>query len=206
MVGLWVLLVSVALVAGAAGAIAVPAGCVLVYGRRAEERVTPGYESVPAPDGAVRARQPSRVRRDVWLPPLNRCEQSVCRAARVVDSVSSVPARRALGGVVHRMEAELPNVRVLVELGCDLEEDATGQDGSAGRVHRRLVDAADRFGAETDAILAAVLQLVADPGTFRLHEQVAALRDEFPLLRPMSAVLGPEPPARPERSLVATPV
>ena len=50
-------------------------------------------------------------------------------------------------------------------------------------------------GAATDQVLEAVMELVATPDLARVHERVVALRDQFPLQRPMSALLVAEPGA-----------
>ncbi|RCW46873.1 hypothetical protein DFQ14_101213 [Halopolyspora algeriensis] len=195
--------VQVVLVAGAFAAIAVLVAC----GQRSGPRTlgASGKESVRyqedrgghTPDRVVRD---VRVVRDTWMVPLNRCEQAVHRASRAVEAISSVRARRGLSGVVHRMAAELPNVRALVELGRGLEAGGArgdapkvaGQHDMARHIHQQLAEAATRFGAVTDALLVSVLDLVAHPDLCRLYEQTNTLRDQFPLLRPMSAILGPD--------------
>lgn len=220
MLDFWVQVVLVALAAGALGATAVLAA----YGRQAGTRVSEEHarvpEQVPAHGGKIHGGEPHggqplpRSSRDVWAMPLHRCEQAVSRADRAVESVSSARARHRLSGVVHRMDAELPNVRALVELGRRLEtgnarrgaSDAAEQEAVAGRIHQQLVEAATRFGAVTDTVLASVLELVSHADPFRLDEQVAVLRDEFPLLRPMSVVLGPDSRAHSEQPLINTPV
>ncbi|MDR7302388.1 hypothetical protein [Haloactinomyces albus] len=229
MLGFWVQVVLVALVVGALGAVAVLAWC----GRRTDLRGTEEHEHVLVHGERVRGGQPlSRSgrdtpsrgpERDVWAVPLHRCEQAVCRAGRVVESVSSVRTRHRLSGVVHRMDAELSNVRALVELGRSLDADSaravttgtteqTGQTGQtepgavAARVHRQLVETAERFGAVTDAVLELVLELVTHSDPSGLDEQVTRLRDEFPLLRPMSVILGPNSGNRATPSLLDTPV
>ncbi|MFB9569998.1 hypothetical protein [Saccharopolyspora hordei] len=188
--GSWVQ-VLVALVAGAVGA-----GVVLVVrlGRRRAEPPRPQPRPDPVPP--VEVRPP-----DCWVRELRRCEQAVHRAARAVDAVSSTPARQNLQAVVRRMGAELPDARALAELGCGLA--STGSD-AARRVREQLEDAAVRFGAVTDHVVAVVSDLVTDPDLSRVQQEVTALRAQFPLLRPMSAVLNPTPAptSTPDRSLL----
>lgn len=123
---------------------------------------------------------------DRWLRELQRCEQAVHRAAQAVEAVSSSTARLDLRSVIRRMEAELPNVLVLVELGRGL--DVVGRDES-GRVLRQLADAAARFATVADQVLETVVDLVATPDLDQVHRQVVALREQFPLQRPLSALL-----------------
>lgn len=159
--------VLVALMAGCAGA-----GVVLALRRRPEEQV-----AAEAPDPLPR-RSP-----DVWEPHVQHCEQAVLRASRSVEAMSSQQVRNRLRTVVRRMDAELPNLRVLAELGRGLG--STSRDAEvAGRVRAELTEAEKRFGAVTGE----VLELVEDPDA----ERVGELRGRFPLLRPISAVL-PEP-------------
>lgn len=136
--------------------------------------------------------------RDPWQHELRRCEQAVHRAWCAVDTVSSAQARAELRSVVRRMEAELPAVRALAELGRSFTVGAPSRSGNeaARRVFRQLADAATTFGEFTDQVLAAVGQLVAAPDLDRMRRQVGELRGGFPLLRPMSALLrsGPDAP------------
>ncbi len=112
--------------------------------------------------------------------------------------------------VVRRMDAELPNVAALVELGRGLAaEDPPAQARGAQvqtRVRGQVADVAERFGSIAEELLKIVQRLVADPDLPRLHGEVAVLRDEFPLLRPMSAVFEPEPAAAlpPEPAVMGT--
>ena len=185
--GFWVQFL-VALAAGVCGA----ALTLLVVNRT---RRTPG--------GAVSAPPPPFVppaRPEYWRHQVQRCEQAVLRAARAVDAVSSAQARNGLQAVVRRMEAELPNVRALAELGRGLPDGSPHGDEVLPRLRSQLEDAAARFGMVTDHVLEAVVELVADPDLSRVHGQVEVLRDQFPLLRPMSAVFGPAGP--PSRSLL----
>jgi hypothetical protein len=202
MAELWVQ-VLIALIAGVLGAAAMLMVC-----RRARRKAlaSPVSQAMVAdpPPAATDPLSPSVPRLDRWLHQMRRCEQAVRRAARAVDSVSSTPARTGLQSVVRRMDAELPNVRALVELGRSL--DAGGRDGepATGRVLGQLDDAARRFGMLTDQVLQAVVELVAAPDLGRVHQQVAALRDQFPLQRPMSAALGGQPESA-DKALIDTP-
>lgn len=138
-------------------------------------------------------------RYDCWARDLDRCEQAVSRAASAVHSVSSAPAREGLLMVVRRMDAELPNVAALVELGRGLAAENPPEQARGaqvrGRVRGQVADAAERFGSIAEELLEIVQRLVADPDLSRLRGDVAVLRDQFPLLRPMSAVLRQEPAA-----------
>ncbi|QUH05259.1 hypothetical protein HUO13_34785 [Saccharopolyspora erythraea] len=190
--GFWVQ-VLVAVVAGAVGAAAS-----MVFAASGRRRV-PGRQQrqeVPAPPPPAAPAVPP----DRWLPQLQRCEQAIRRAGSAVESVSSAHARQTLNSVVQRMDAEMPHIRALVELGRGLDADAVGQEVVLHRVHQQLEDAAVRFAMFTDHVLEVVLQLVADPDMSRVHQQVTVLREQFPLLRPMSAVLAPE--SAPPRSLL----
>lgn len=185
--GFW-LQVLIALVAGGCGA-----GVVLVA-RTRRRRPEPAATPQPAAVQPVQA-QPQ----DRWLHDVRRCEQAVHRAARAVDAVSSTQARQNLQAVVRRMDAELPNVRALAELGRGL----TSADAAVlSRVRGQLEDAVVRFGMVTDHVVEAVVELVADPDLARVHQQVVVLREQFPLLRPMSAVFGPKPGSAPTRTLL----
>ncbi|SDY38234.1 hypothetical protein SAMN05216215_1025129 [Saccharopolyspora shandongensis] len=193
--GIWVQ-VLVALIAGACGA-GVMLAVVCARRRRAREVVGPTV--VPPATQSVVSPSPLP---DKWLNEVQRCEQAVYRAARAVDAVSSTQARHQLQTVVRRMDAELPNVRALSELGRGLESSESRDDAVVGRVQSQLDDAAARFGMVTDHVLEAVVELVAAPDLSRIHEQVLVLRDQFPLLRPMSAVFGPPPGSAPARALM----
>jgi hypothetical protein len=162
--------VLMALMAGCAGA-----GVVLAVRRRPAEQVAAEPEPAPEP---LPQREP-----DGWGPFVQHCEQAVLRASRAVEAMSSQQARNRLLTVVRRMDAELPNLRVLAELGRGLG--ATSRDVEiAGRVRGELAEVEKRFGAVTRE----VLELVEDPDP----ERVGELRGRFPLLHPISAVL-PEP-------------
>lgn len=225
MLGFWIQVVPAGLVGGVLGASVV----LMTSGRRFTLR-SPGEirgpdetetaEGTGTPEEAERVpvRQqedgsPCRVQRDTWTVPLNRCEQAVRRAGRAVEAVSSAQARRGLSGVVHRMDAELLNVRALVELGRTLERDeeaggmreSAEQHDVAHRVHQQLTEAAARFGTVTDALLVSVLELVAHSEQHRLRERTTALRDQFPLLRPMSVILDPDAAVPADQPLLDTP-
>ncbi|MBF6507985.1 hypothetical protein IU422_09540 [Nocardia farcinica] len=186
--GFWVQ-VLIALVAGGCGA-----GVVLAA-RTGRRRPAPVAVPQPVQPPPAQAQPP-----DPWLHDVRRCEQAVHRAGCAVDAVSSTRARQNLQAVVRRMDAELPNVRALAELGRGLT--ASGADAAVlRRVRAQLADAAVRFGMITDHVVEAVVELVANPDLNRMHQQVVVLRDQFPLLRPMSAVFGPKPAATPTRTL-----
>jgi hypothetical protein len=187
--GIWVQML-IALLAGLCGA-----GMMSAIGVARRAR------TVPAPPPSTASFVPS-ASLDQWLHEVQRCEQAVCRAARAVDAVSSTHARQWLQTVVRRMDAELPNVRALSELGRGLAGSEPTDDGVVGRVHSQLDDAATRFGMVADHLVETVVELVAAPDLSRVHEQVTVLREQFPLLRPMSAVFGPGPGSAPARALV----
>ncbi|GAB3294133.1 hypothetical protein [Parasphingorhabdus pacifica] len=153
-----------------------------------------GSEVAPRPAGTAPLPE-----RGPWRQGLHRCEQSVRRARCAVDSVSSAQARAQLLPVVRRMDAELPAVLALVELGRSLADGPGTVRGELAvyRVSDQLDDAGNRFGELTEQVLAAVGQLVAEPDLDRVHRQAAELRDGFPLLRPMSALYGTEPAPAP---------
>ncbi|MCA1191046.1 MULTISPECIES: hypothetical protein [unclassified Saccharopolyspora] len=139
---------------------------------------------------------------DGWVRDLHRCEQAVARARRAVESVSSARAREALLVVVRRMDAELPSVQALVEVGRGSDLDPRSADRRDQEVLRRVRDqvaeAAARFASITEDVLHVVVDLVAAPDLPRVHHEVAVLRDRFPLLHPMSEVFAREdapPPA-----------
>lgn len=154
---------------------------------------TPPPDALPSarPPGDPRSGQPAKP--DLWWHQMWRCEHAVCRAARAVDAVSSARARERLHAVVRRMDAELPNVRALVELGRGLDagEGAQNWDATTRRVHEQLDAAACRFGLITDHVSATVLDLVSAPDLSRMNREITLLRKQFPLLQPMSVVLGP---------------
>ena len=143
-----------------------------------------GGRAVPEPPPAVTVRP---VPADPWSPALRRCEQAVHRAGQAVEAISSRETRNRLQAVVRRMDAELPDVRVLSELGKGLG-DSRREVEIADRVRVQLADTAARF-AE---ITAELLDLVAEPDD--VGPRVALLRDGFPLVRPLSRVLA-EPAA-----------
>lgn len=92
--------------------------------------------------------------------------------------------------MVRRMEAELPDVRALVELGRGLEGQHADPD-AVRRVREQVEEAATRFAALAGQLVEVVEHHVGDPDLARLNTEVAALRGRFPLLRPLSAVLEP---------------
>lgn len=182
MAGLWVQLL-VALVGGAVGS----AATLGAFSRRRRRTAAPVPEQPASTAPGL----------DRWLHRMRRCEQAVRRAAQAVDSVSSSSARLDLRSVVRRMDAELPHVRALVELGRALDAAKHDDVAAATRVLRQLDDAANRFGALADQVRDAVVDLVAAPDLDRMHQRVVALRAQFPLQRPMSALRGdPEPLAK----------
>ena len=121
---------------------------------------------------------------DPWWARQQRCEQAVRRAENAVDAVSSARTRRRLRSVVRRMGAEIPDVSALVELGRGLDEGP-----AARRVGEHLDNAAERFTAFTERLLATVAELVDDPEPDLVDQRTSALREEFPLTTPFSAVL-----------------
>lgn len=147
--------------------------------------------SLPRSSGTQQDTATVAIPLDSWTRQLNRCEQAVCRGYRAVESVSSTPARHGLQSVVRRMEAELPDVRAMVELGRGL---GPQQAVAARRVAGQLDDAATRFALVTEAVLEAVAELVTTSELPRLHQRVRDLRGEFPLLRPLSAMLSSDAP------------
>ncbi|QGK71638.1 hypothetical protein GIY23_20820 [Allosaccharopolyspora coralli] len=132
-----------------------------------------------------------------WSAPLHRCEQAARRAGLAADTVSSNRARQRLHSVVRRMDAELPSVRALAELGRSLDTDPSRDREAVNRVHRQLTEAGERFGAVTDRMLRIVVELVDDGDGERAGRQVGELRERFPLSPPLSDVL-----ARPSRPLL----
>lgn len=181
MAGLWLQLL-VALVGGAIGA-AMALGASAHHRRPdvprlADAAVEPPAPTAPGPHGL-----------DRWSHRMRLCQQAVDRAERSVDSVSSGPARCDLRSVVRRMDAELPSVRALVELGRGLDASRRDDRVAATRVLRQLDDAQAHFAALAEQIVDTVADLVAAPDLDRVHDRVEALRDQFPLQRPMSALL-----------------
>lgn len=189
--GIWVQ-VLVALISGACGAGVMVAVVCAREVRAASAAAPPAAPPVLAPWPLP----------DKWLHEVQRCEQAVYRSARAVDAVSSTQARHQLQTVVRRMDAELPNIRALSELGRGLAGSEPPGDAVVRRVQSQLDDAATRFSMVTDHLLETVVELVAAPDLSRVHEQVTVLREQFPLLRPMSAVFGPKPGLAPARTLV----
>ena len=121
---------------------------------------------------------------DPWAARQQRCEQAVRRAERAVDAISSARTRRRLRSVVRRMDAELPDVSALAELGRGLD------DGPAARrVAEHLDGAVVRFGEFTGQLLETVAELVDHPRSELVDQRTAALREQFPLTTPFSAVL-----------------
>lgn len=170
----WMLLL-VAVIASAAGA-----GSVLVMFRVRAHR--PAGTGTPCREAQQASAGPDR-----WLCRMRRCEQAVRRAELAAESVSSEQARSRLRLVVRRMRAELPSVRTLVELGRGLDG-GPRRDASTERVFEQLTAATDRFAAITDQVLESVVRLVAAPDLDRLGGEVGALREQFPLVRPLSEV------------------
>lgn len=143
-----------------------------------------GDRALPEPPPVVTV-QP--VPADPWSPALRRCEQAVHRAEQAVEAISSRETRNRLQAVVRRMDAELPDVRVLSELGRGLG-DSRREVEIASRVRAQLAGTATRF----TEITRELLELVADPDD--VERRVAQLRDGFPLVRPLSSILA-EPAA-----------
>ena len=146
--------------------------------------LTRGRRTAPEPSPVVTV-QP--VPADPWSPALLRCEQAVHRAGQAVEAISSRATRNRLQAVVRRMDAELPDVRVLAELGRGLG-DSRREVEIARRVRAQLAGAAGRFAEVTGELL----ELVAEPDD--VERRVARLRDGFPLVPPLSCVLA-EPAA-----------
>ncbi|SFT59791.1 hypothetical protein SAMN04487904_104159 [Actinopolyspora lacussalsi subsp. righensis] len=134
--------------------------------------------------------------RDAWLCELNRCEQAVHRAVRAADTVSSLPVRRGLRQVVYRMDAELPTVRTLVQLARELDagDSTVATADSTRRVALRriqggVVMAVSRFTELGDQLAGVVAELAAGADQEHAQRRIAALRERFPLLPAMSAIL-----------------
>ncbi|ASU80258.1 hypothetical protein CDG81_20500 [Actinopolyspora erythraea] len=152
--------------------------------------------STPATAGGTALELVLAEHRDKWLCELNRCEQAVHRAVRAADAVSSLPARQGLRQVVHRMDAELPTVRALVQLARELDNGgamAAGADSTRSvaleRVHGGVTVAVSRFTALGDQLAGVVAELAAGADQQQAQRRVAALRESFPLLPAMSAIL-----------------
>ncbi|MGJ7905671.1 hypothetical protein ACOQFL_04240 [Actinopolyspora sp. H202] len=134
--------------------------------------------------------------RDAWLCELNRCEQAVHRAVRAADTVSSLPVRRGLRQVVYRMDAELPTVRTLVQLARELDAgdspvataDSTRR-AALRRIQEGVVVAVSRFTELGDQLGGVVAELAAGADQEHAQRRIAALRERFPLLPAMSAIL-----------------
>ncbi len=176
-------------------------------GRREQRRTSPAAEVVPEGE------QCSNQHRDRWLCELNRCEQAVRRAVRAADTVSSLPVRRGLRQVVYRMDAELPTVRTLVELGREFDSAAPEAEPAAGgevsaeqgsstrratsrRLHRQLREASAVFTSFADRLTEVVAELSAETDPDHAQTRIAGLRERFPLLPSMSEILA----ARQERT------
>lgn len=129
------------------------------------------------------AATPAEAPADPWTPAVRRCEQAVHRAEQAVDAMSSRASRNRLQAVVRRMDAELPDVRVLAELGKGLTGDTRRDIEVAGRVRAQLADTASRFAEVTEQVLG----VVAEPE--HVDRRVSTLRERFPLVQPLSAVL-----------------
>ena len=206
---LWARTLIALLVGGAAAAVAVLLG---ERWRRAS-RAAPVPVAADGWQGLQHREQPPRraveppVPPEGWQGPVHRCEQSVRRAQRAVEAISSERTRRRLRPVVRRMEAELPDVSALAELGRGLgggpaadrtadrnAERAAERAGhkAADRVAARLDAAAERFARFTEQLLDVVAELVAAPGPDLVDRRAAELREQFPLTSPLSAVLAPQ--------------
>lgn len=173
--GSWTALVC-ALPAGVCGAAVVVAISRLRSGRQ------PPAESVP------RARGSGPPVRCDWQGFVHRCERAVSDADRVVETLSSEPARKGLRAVVRRMDAELPEVRVFAELGRGLEEDPVGREVALTRVAGQLSTGVTRFVRRSQEVSGVVDELVRTADFERARRAVAALRAQFPLLPPMSVL------------------
>jgi hypothetical protein len=175
MTGLWAQIL-VALIGGVAGAVVTWSVSVRLW-------------RGPVPSVSLAVLPPVTPTLDRWSRSLRGCELAVCRARRAVDSVSSAAARADLGLVIRRMDAEMPHIRALVELGRGFDE--SGRDGAvaAERVLRQLGDAQRCFAEVADQVQETVVDLVAIPDLDRVHAEVVRLRGRFPLQRPMSALL-----------------
>ncbi|MFR9731402.1 hypothetical protein ACL03H_19425 [Saccharopolyspora sp. MS10] len=190
MSGFWLAVVA-GMLAGALGA----AATLLAWDRLRSGQAAPVEPPAPPPrepgavDAATGRPEPGRV--DGWLRDLHRCEQAVSRARCAVESVSSARARESLLMVVRRMDAELPTVQALVEVGRTAGP--AGDERVLRRVRAQVAEAAQRFTAVTEEVLDVVVELVALPDLHRVHRDVAVLRDRFPLLRPLSALLERDP-------------
>lgn len=188
MAGLWIQLL-VALVGGVIGATMALGACAR-HRRTAKPRPAeePPAEGVPADDVTERP-VPVRPGLDRWAHRMLLCQQAVDQAERSVDSLSSGPARSDLCSLVRRMDAELPSVRALVELGRGLDASARDDRAAATRVLRQLDDAVAHFAALAEQIVEVVGELVAAPDLGRVHHRVEVLRERFPLQGPLSALL-----------------
>lgn len=149
-----------------------------------------GTREVPATAGP--ADLPYRAE---WLPAVTSCVLSLSRARRAVDAVSSQEARGYLHVVLRRMDAELPNVRVLAELGMSLQQTGPRDDAALQRVRAQLQDAVRQYASFAERLLGVVEDLVNEPDLDRTRQHVDSLRRQFPLLRPMSELVdGARPP------------
>ncbi len=186
--------------------------------RRARQRTSPAAEAVPSSE-----QRASRHRnRDRWLCELNRCEQAVRRAVRAADTVSSQPVRRGLRQVVHRMDAELPTMRTLVELGREFDSAAAEAKPGAGeaapaerdsserrttswRLHRRAREASAEFTSFADRLTEVVAELNAEGDPEHAQTRISGLRERFPLLPSMSEILTARQERRRPRSAEEVP-
>jgi len=122
-----------------------------------------------------------------------RCAQAVRRSERAVQAVTAESTRSELHAVVRRMAAELPNVRAVVALGDEL----VAQPADIAVVHRvdvRLDEAAQEFESFADAVVGLIDEVVRDPAVAP-SSGTSRLRQRFPLLSPMSAIIRGERPA-----------
>lgn len=167
--------------------------------RRGSTRGRTGGGPASQVSAAVERREPAPApREDDSAHDLCRCEQAVARAARAAHAVSSASAREGLLMVVHRMEAELPSVEALVQLGRSLAAQPEPPERTARVLHRvreQVSEAAAAFAAITDRLLQLVVEFVDRPDFQRMRSEVAVLRERFPLLRPMSEILGERRPS-----------
>lgn len=192
-VGACALLLLVALVVRARRRVTAPRSPVDVAGAGpvGANGVDEAVSRAGAGGGMPAAGRPQRVE---WPSAVTSCELSLSRARRAVDAVSSQEARNCLHVVLRRMDAELPNVRVLAELGTSLQQTADGP--AVQRVRAQLQDAVHRYALFAEELLGEVEELVHEADLDRTRQHVESLRRRFPLLRPMSELVdGPRPPA-----------
>ena len=152
--GSWTALVC-ALPAGMCGA------AVVVAISRLRSARQPPVESVPrARGGDPPVREDDLPVRCDWQGFVRRCERAVSDADRVVETLSSEPARRGLRAVVRRMDAELPEVRVFAELGRELENEPGSREVVLTRVAGQLSTGVTRFVRRSQEVSGVVDELV----------------------------------------------